>query len=73
MGHVVRNREAFFPASYSSITIVTHCQFVPHYLSLDQHVLKQVAEERTEQLIAAMLMDVDGLVWNRIGEVWLMK
>lgn len=32
--------------------------------------MKQVAEEGGEWLIAGMLMDVDGMVWNRIGGVW---
>ncbi|KAI4802377.1 hypothetical protein KUCAC02_020218, partial [Chaenocephalus aceratus] len=49
-------------------TGATHCQFVPHYLFWDQHVLKQVAEERAVRLIAAaMLMGGDGVVCNRIG------
>lgn len=44
--------------SRSSIAVVTRGPFVPHYPSLDQHVLKQVAEERREQLIEGTLIDV---------------
>lgn len=47
--------------SHSSIGVVTHRTSVPHYPSSDQHVLKQVAEERRRRqrrLIEGTLIDV---------------
>lgn len=49
---------------HTSITIVTHGAVLPDYLH--QRFLKQAAEEGGGQLIAGMLMDVDGMVWNGI-------